>query len=298
MGKKKGKSVVGAVAGGLTGGIEAVVAYPTEYIKTQIQLSSVKTNSSQVIRSTLDKHGVLGFYRGLTPILFGSMLKVGVRFAAFEHASHLIDRHLNLENNPHCAHFLAGLFAGFCDGTFVVTPVETIKTKFISDLNRPVPRYRGLIHGVRSIVREEGIHGLYQGLAPTIVKQATNQAVRFAIVDVVKTAMAGGCCQKKKELPAHYTLLAGALAGVTSVVANNPVDVVKTRMQSVEAHAQYRSSLHCFSKTLKQEGLMAFYKGSGPRMARVVLNSAVVFTSYDTMKALVTPLLSRSPDHM
>ena len=39
-------------------------------------------------------------------------------------------------------------------------------------------------------------------------------------------------------------LIAGGFAGFCSVMANNPVDVIKTRMQGVEAH-KYNGFLDC-----------------------------------------------------
>ena len=42
------------------------------------------------------------------------------------------------------------------------------RTKLIDDAKRPRPRYRGLVHGTASIVREEGLLGIYRGLFPVV----------------------------------------------------------------------------------------------------------------------------------
>ena len=39
-------------------------------------------------------------------------------------------------------------------------------------------------------------------------------------------------------------MLAGAFAGFCSTMANNPVDVIKTRMQGVDAH-KYNGFMDC-----------------------------------------------------
>jgi solute carrier family 25 citrate transporter 1 len=36
----------------------------------------------------------------------------------------------------------------------------------IDDQKRPEPRFKGLMHGTATIVREEGIGGIYRGLFP------------------------------------------------------------------------------------------------------------------------------------
>lgn len=42
------------------------------------------------------------------------------------------------------------------------------RTKLIDDANRPNPQYRGLIHGTATIVRQEGLAGIYRGLFPVV----------------------------------------------------------------------------------------------------------------------------------
>ena len=48
------------------------------------------------------------------------------------------------------------------------------RTKLIDDAKRPQPRYRGLLHGTASIVREEGILGIYRGLFPVVSLQRSS----------------------------------------------------------------------------------------------------------------------------
>lgn len=52
---------------------------------------------------------------------------------------------------------LAGLGAGVSEAILVVCPMETIKVKFIHDQTQPNPQYRGFFHGVRTIVRQQGL---------------------------------------------------------------------------------------------------------------------------------------------
>ena len=42
------------------------------------------------------------------------------------------------------------------------------RTKLIDDAKRPVPQYRGLIHGTTEIVKAEGLRGIYRGLFPVV----------------------------------------------------------------------------------------------------------------------------------
>ena len=75
------------------------------------------------------------------------------------------------------------------------------------------------------------------------------------------------------------------MAGAASVFGNTPIDVVKTRMQGLEA-AKYKSTADCFAQIWKKEGPMAFYKGTVPRLSRVCLDVAITFMIYDSFMDL------------
>ena len=78
----------GIVVGGITGGIEICITYPTEYIKTQLQLDEKVgkyKGISDCAKQTIKEKGPLGLYRGLSVLVVGSIPKSAVRFGAFEH---------------------------------------------------------------------------------------------------------------------------------------------------------------------------------------------------------------------
>ena len=99
-----------------------------------------------------------------------------------------------------------------------------------------------------------GIRGTYQGLTPTIIKQGTNQAIRFFVYTNLKRYLQGG--DNSKDIGNIRTFFIGGIAGAASVFGNTPVDVVKTRMQGLEAH-KYKNSWDCVKKIAKNEGLKA-----------------------------------------
>ena len=120
-----------------------------------------------------------------------------------------------------------------CEAIFAVTPMETVKVKFIHDQNSANPKYKGFYHGVREIVKQNGLGGVYKGLTATIIKQGSNQAIRFFVMETCKAEYRK--LQKmdaNAPVPVIITGIVGLLAGAASVFGNTPVDVVKTRMQA------------------------------------------------------------------
>lgn len=51
---------------------------------------------------------------------------------------------------------LSGLGAGVCEAIVAVTPMETIKVKFVHDQRSAEPKFKGFFHGVSTIVKSEG----------------------------------------------------------------------------------------------------------------------------------------------
>ena len=85
------------------------------------------------------------------------------RFGAFEELKKMsVDERGNLA--PHMR-LLCGLGAGVAEAILVVTPMETVKVKFIHDRTSAHPQFRGFFHGVSTIVRQQG-RGPMRSLAP------------------------------------------------------------------------------------------------------------------------------------
>jgi len=272
------------LAGGISGGIEICCTYPTEYVKTIMQLYEKEAlkGPMSVIKDTYHTKGVSGLYRGLTCLLYFSIPKSAVRFWGYETARSLLKDEkgaMSTRNN-----LLAGLFAGCLEAVAVVTPMETIKVKLIHDQLSPSPKYRGFFHGVRSIAVQQGLSGCYKGLFPTIIKQGSNQMIRFGVFYELKRRMLGDDPNAKFSIA--QSMFAGAVAGGASVFGNTPIDVVKTRMQGLEA-SKYNGMMDCILKIAKNEGLRGFYKGTTPRLGRVCLDVAITMTLYSQIMTLL-----------
>jgi len=274
------KALKGIIAGGITGGIEICITYPTEYIKTQLQLDEKVGKYKGIIdcaKQTVNTSGLRGLYRGLSVLVYGSIPKSAVRFGSFEQFKRsMVDDRGNL--SP-VNRLLCGLGAGVSEAILAVTPMETVKVKFIADQRSANPQYRGFAHGVREIVKQEGVMGCYRGLTATMMKQGSNQAIRFYVMETLKDKYRGG--DPNKSVPKLIVGLMGGIAGAASVLGNTPLDVVKTRMQGLEA-SKYKNTFDCARQIMVNEGPKAFYKGTIPRMSRVVLDVAITFMIYDS----------------
>uniref|UniRef100_A0A3B3ZXI5 Uncharacterized protein n=1 Tax=Periophthalmus magnuspinnatus TaxID=409849 RepID=A0A3B3ZXI5_9GOBI len=259
-----------AILAGLAGAIEICITFPTEYVKTQLQLDEranpPRYRGIDCVKLTVQDHGLRGLYRGLSSLLYGSIPKSAV-FGTFEMLSNpMRDSTGRLDNTRS---LVCGLGAGIAEAILVVCPMETLKVKLIHDQCSLRPRYRGFFHGVSEIIREQ-------------LKQGTNQAIRFYVMTSLRNWYKD---DPRKEMHPIVTAMFGATAGAVSVFGNTPLDVVKTRMQGLEAH-RYRNTFDCAFQIMKHEGPQ-FYKGTVPRLGRVCLDVAIVFVIYEEVVKLL-----------
>jgi len=217
-------------------------------------------------------------YSGCGALVSGNALKAAVRFVSYERYKSLLADPEGKLSPPRS--ILAGLAAGMTEAILAVTPSETIKTKLIDDSKQPQPRFRGLVHGTTMIVREEGFRGIYRGLFPVMLRQGANSAVRFTSYSTLKQFVQGNA-RPGQKLSSGLTFAIGGVAGLITVYTTMPFDVIKTRMQSLQAPKLYRNSFHCAYVVFAEGGILGFWKGTTPRLARLVMAGGIVFTVYE-----------------
>ncbi|GAA6042687.1 hypothetical protein JCM8097_003746 [Rhodosporidiobolus ruineniae] len=273
------------LAGASAGCVESFVTFPTEFVKTTAQLSSsaggVATTPGAIVRQTWQARGLTGFYAGAAPFVAGNALKAGVRFLTYDAVRDAL-RDCESKITP-ARTLLAGICAGAFESALAVTPSEAIKTRLIENRRAAAGPAVGTFATVSTLVQQEGVLSLWRGLTPTMMKQCANSAVRFSSYQALKDLALSG--KANKELGSLEIMGIGSAAGIITVYCTMPFDVVKTRMQ--QASAAYSSSLRCFTSILTQEGPSTFWKGSSPRVVRLVLSGSVTWVVYENvMKAL------------
>ena len=147
------------------------------------------------------------------------------------------------------------------------------------------------INILATVYRTEGWRALFKGLGPNLIGVVPARSINFFVYGNGKRLMSehwnGG-----KEAPwVHVS--AGAVAGVATSTATNPIWMVKTRLQldkNVSERSggamqrQYRNSWDCVRQILRDEGLRGLYKGMSASYLGVA-ESTLQWTLYEQMKA-------------
>lgn len=177
------------------------------------------------------------------------------------------------------------LLSGFSAAAIAETvtlPLDTIKVQM------HVYQYRyssGLQCGA-SIVKFEGVKGLFKGLKAGIARQLFFGMTRLGIYDVVSADL------KKSKGEENITLLDRIMLGVGSgglaMVIANPVDVIKIRFQSDSmANPRYSGLFDAAKKITKQEGFKGFYQSLPVNVIRNSIKSGAELACYDETKSFI-----------
>lgn len=282
----------------------------TSSIETQSQ-AATRTMRQQTTTATLgpigtarriiEREGFFSLYKGLTAVYCGIIPKMAIRFVTFEQYREGL-QHFAAPPPPGAEYsasvnFTAGLACGLTEAVAIVTPAEVCKIRMQSQYNSLIDpsqlsrrKYTNVIQTAFTITREEGLSALYKGIVPTMMRQGCNQAVNFTTYNLFKERVLEH--QNKKELDHWQSLLLGGISGGFGPMANNPLDVVKTRMQKQvirpDKPAKYTGIFQSIALIYKEEGFFALWKGITPRLLRIMPGQAITFMTYEAASSAIT----------
>jgi len=203
-------------------------------------------------------------------------------------------------------HITAGGIAGGCEA-LVCQPLDTIKVRMQLSKSGLAPgtKARGFIATGAYIVRRETPLALYKGLGAVLSGIVPKMAIRFASFEAYKGWLAD---QETGKTAVGNIFIAGLGAGVTEAVAVvTPMEVVKIRLQA-QTHSlsdplevpRYRNAGHAVYTIIREEGVMALYRGVSLTALRQATNQGANFTAYQEIKKLahkLQPELTELPSY-
>uniref|UniRef100_A0A0D6R083 Mitochondrial succinate-fumarate transporter 1-like n=1 Tax=Araucaria cunninghamii TaxID=56994 RepID=A0A0D6R083_ARACU len=283
-----------AVSGSLGGMMEACCLQPIDVIKTRLQLDRVGQYRGILHCGTTiaKKEGVRALWKGLTPFATHLTLKYTLRMGS-NAVLQVALKDSQTGKLSTSSRMMAGFGAGVLEALVIVTPFEVVKIRLQQQrgLAREVLKYKGPIHCATSIVREEGLFGLWAGAAPTVMRNGINQAAMFTAKNAFDVVL-----WKKHEgdgrvLQPWQSMISGFLAGTAGPICTGPFDVVKTRLmaqiRSVETgEVKYKGMFHALRTIFAEEGLLALWKGLLPRLMRIPPGQAIMWAVADQVIGL------------
>lgn len=202
---------------------------------------------------------------------------------------------------PVTSAFCAGGVAGAVSRT-VVSPLERLKIlNQIQSVGREeykMPVYKAL----RKMWKDEGWKGYMRGNGTNCVRIIPYSAVQFGTYNIYKKWFE---TSPGADLNSGRRLICGGMAGITSVFATYPLDIVRTRLSIQSASFTElgdtgRKELPGMWKTMvvmysTEGGIMALYRGIIPTVAGVAPYVGLNFMTYEHVRTKFTRKGEKNP---
>lgn len=299
----------------LMGGMSAVVAQtccqPIETVKVRLQnevrgkapaageaAQKLKygtfTNAFRVI---LREEGFFrGLYKGMAPATVRELSYSSIRFGLYVPIKTVMTKVSGGQKGPEpmWSKIVAGGLAGGI-GSAVSNPVDLIKARMQADSSADAPP---MIHHFKSIVKSDGVQGLWKGTSTTVVRAVVLGSTKLASYDEIKSQLSSTFGLSAKGLPCIVGAAVGA--GLLVSVTTAPIDFARTRFMTSASIAQrqkalglpvttevYSSGLDVMKKVVKSEGALALFRGFFPQWARIAPYSIIQFMAWEQMCQVV-----------
>ncbi len=310
----------------------ATLTSPLDALKARVQFSQRNpevyqfTSTKDVAKHMLFKEGLTSFYRGLPARLVYIGPASAISFLFYEQFRHLFHKPKSSSSDYFQAVLplaAAGVFRVI--GTCLRTPFDvtrqrmqvmgglkaysevSTKTKNMqqsNNKNKDTRPHRGVhrnsYQAFRSIIQTEGIRGLFAGVGITILRDIPFAIVYFLAYESVKTAQQLAMDEydnnNNKIGPINH-MIAGSIAAACSVFISNPLDVIKTRLQTQGALSspKYKTIYSCIKSVIADDGYRGFMRGLVPRMFYLCPSAAITFSLYEQFKHLYSTIWDIDP---
>ncbi|KAF0852454.1 mitochondrial solute carrier family 25 (mitochondrial folate transporter) member 32 [Andalucia godoyi] len=273
MGDNAPKKQNSVLAGFLAGAIPTVTLHPLDFIKVRFQAvnsQEIRALGTFGAASNIAKtQGIRTLFSGLVPSLIGNSASWGIYLYLYSRIKSWNAAHIS---NPLIVSFSSGVQAGVCS-TLMTNPIWLIKTR-LQLQNKTNHRYSGMTHAFKTIVREEGVAGLYRGIVPALFL-VSHGSLQFMAYDELKRLF---------DADSHLSYFAAGVASKTfAMVITYPFQVVKTRLQDFRSTSDhsYRGFRDAVQQIIRKEGPLTFYRGLSASFYRLVPMSAMTLTLYE-----------------
>ena len=283
-----------ALSGGVAGLVADTVAHPFDTISTRQKLRPPSEYSSfaHTTREIARREGAFrGLFSGVGATILCALPATGVYFCAYEVSKAAGQSFFGESGEDSMAfsvvHFFSGAVAELACSTIQV-PFEVVKTRMQLGKSHQSPwgaggkNYASCLAGFRSIVRADGVRGLYAGYKSCIALDCTYAALQFAIYE--KTKLAVSLHRHADDKITHF--VSGSAAGFVAAWITNPLEVVASRLMTKDAQTRAYSPRDWIRLGLTAKGVRTMWRGSLARSLMMASHAAVTFTVYEYMKRL------------
>mmetsp|Transcript_4677 Transcript_4677/g.12803 ORF Transcript_4677/g.12803 Transcript_4677/m.12803 type:complete len:363 (-) Transcript_4677:916-2004(-) len=190
---------------------------------------------------------------------------------------------------------VAGSLSG-CVARFIIGPLDVIKIRFQVQLEpiksaqsaaarHAASKYTGLGQALVTILKEEGIQGLWRGTVPGLLLTVPYTGVQFVALQHAKDTAAKLGLSGNPGWAPIVSLGSGAFAGAAGTIASYPFDLIRTTLAAQGEPKVYKNMFDAAVGITKGKGVRGLYSGLGVTMVEIMPYAALQFGLYDALQS-------------
>jgi hypothetical protein len=245
-------------------------------------------------RVTSRPGGICNLYAGLGVAALGSMPSVGLYFGVYSYCKKVIGDTLQSllgnvvkgdgKHRPICSErtlqtltIMTSAAIGNTVASFSRVPYEVVKQSLQTG------KYSSTVQAISTMWREGRMRAFFPlgGVSVQMIRDIPYAIFTLLSYEFIKE---NWVLQKTKDDARKrwlYDMIAGATAGGIGSYLTNPMDVVKTRLQTTGESSYGGSIATCAVAVLKEGGPTAFLRGSVPRLIHKIPANGFFFVFYE-----------------
>jgi solute carrier family 25 iron transporter 28/37 len=151
----------------------------------------------------------------------------------------------------------------------------------------PSSTYQNIFSCGLSVYRKEGLYAFYVSYPTTLAMSIPYHSVTFTVYESMRKILNPG---GGYDPVTHIT--AGGIAGGVAAAITNPIDVVKTLLQTrgesqMSEVQAVRGFIDGAKVVYKTRGWQGFFKGVSPRIMATMPSTAICWATYEYFKYIV-----------
>jgi len=274
--------------GGLSGMAAICMVYPSDVVKTRLQLSSMAQykNSLDALLNIARLEGFGALYSGLSAGLFRQATYTTAKLGVF---NVLMNKWTRRDENGKVIHpsfavkTMGGMVAGAI-AAIVGTPAEVALIRMQSDGRLPVEQRRNYKHvfdALLRIYREEGLLTMWRGCSPTVGRAVALNGAQLAVYSQSKQVILENSSMADGVL---VHLMASLTAGFAASFVSLPLDMAKTTLQADGLH--YKNTADVLVKVAQKDGVLRLWRGFTPYFLKVGPHTVFTFLIFEQCRQM------------
>ncbi|ODN02878.1 ADP,ATP carrier protein [Orchesella cincta] len=292
------------VAGGIAAAVSKTAVAPIERVKLLLQVQAVSKQISKEnqYKGMIDcfvripkEQGFLSFWRGNTANVIRYFPTQALNFAFKDKFKQIFLKGVD-KKTQFWRYFAGNLASGGAAGASslcFVYPLDYARTRLAADIGKDkksagagaTREFNGMGDCIKKTIKADGILGLYRGFGVSVQGIIIYRACFFGFYDTAK-----GVLPDPQNTPLVVSWMIAQTVTTISGIVSYPFDTVRRRMMMQSgrpvAERPYKSTIDCWQKVLRQEGLNAFFKGAFSNVLRGT-GGALVLILYDEIKVAI-----------